>query len=300
MVDSTRAVLMDTGCDPLVVDRYVKAWLAGYRSEATRKTYWTGITKWLAWCRAHGLNPLEIVKTTVDLYLRHLESVELSDNSRSTYLTSVRSWYQWLFDEQIIGGNPAARVLSRRVDLPDGLSWADQYQVRHMLHEAPKVLNPDEHAAFCAMALCALRAGEVTRADIADLTTRRWVPQLKVHGKGFRERVIDIPPKAMEAFEAVGRDVGPLVTNRDGRRMARYSLARIVTKTAKAARLEHLGLTPHAMRRSWVSIALDLGVPLRDVQMYVGHAHSSTTERYDRRQDLTMRSPSWAVMQAVA
>ena len=43
------------------------------------------------------------------------------------------------------------------------------------------------------------------------------------------------------------------------------------------------GITPHALRRGFVTTLLEAGVDLLTVQELVGHADAVTTARYDRR-----------------
>jgi integrase len=40
---------------------------------------------------------------------------------------------------------------------------------------------------------------------------------------------------------------------------------------------------------------LDAGVPLRDIQVYMGHANSATTERYDLGRQHLDKSPAYAL-----
>lgn len=39
---------------------------------------------------------------------------------------------------------------------------------------------------------------------------------------------------------------------------------------------------PHELRASFITLGMDAGVPLRDVQDAAGHANPATTRRYDR------------------
>jgi site-specific recombinase XerD len=43
------------------------------------------------------------------------------------------------------------------------------------------------------------------------------------------------------------------------------------------------GITPHCLRRSYVSTLLEAGVDVFTVQRLAGHADAVTTARYDRR-----------------
>ena len=52
-------------------------------------------------------------------------------------------------------------------------------------------------------------------------------------------------------------------------------------RLAKGAGIEKR-VTPHSLRHSFITAALDAGVPLRDVQEAASHADPRTTMRYDR------------------
>jgi 4-oxalocrotonate tautomerase len=65
---------------------------------------------------------------------------------------------------------------------------------------------------------------------------------------------------------AIGeRTGGPLFVAADGRRLDRHGAGRIVRKTARRAGIGKL-VTPHTPRHAFITVALDAGVPLRDVQ----------------------------------
>ena len=71
-----------------------------------------------------------------------------------------------------------------------------------------------------------------------------------------------------------------------GQRLDRYGATRIVKRRAKAAGIVKR-ISPHSLRHSFITAALDAGVPLRDVQDAASHADPRTTMRYDRaRQSL--------------
>jgi site-specific recombinase XerD len=58
--------------------------------------------------------------------------------------------------------------------------------------------------------------------------------------------------------------------------MNRPAATRIVRRLAKRARItKHI--SPHSLRHSFITAALDAGVPLRDVQIAARHADPRTT-----------------------
>jgi site-specific recombinase XerD len=62
-----------------------------------------------------------------------------------------------------------------------------------------------------------------------------------------------------------------LATARRGSRTTRGAAARIVTRLAVAAGIDK-HLTPHSLRHSAITAALNAGVALRDVQEFARHA----------------------------
>ena len=63
--------------------------------------------------------------------------------------------------------------------------------------------------------------------------------------------------------------------------MSGEAIEDVVTCYAKRAELD--GLTPHGLRASFVTLALEGGAALHDVQYAAGHADPRTTERYQKR-----------------
>ena len=59
-------------------------------------------------------------------------------------------------------------------------------------------------------------------------------------------------------------------------------------------------LHPHDLRRAFVTLSLDAGPSMRDVQYYAGHADPRTTRRYDRARHNLDRHPTYALAGLVA
>jgi integrase/recombinase XerD len=92
---------------------------------------------------------------------------------------------------------------------------------------------------------------------------------------------------------AIGdRQEGPLLLDQAGARLVRHDAARIIRRLAHAAGITKR-VSPHSLRHSFVTLALDAGVTLRDVQDAAGHADPRTTRRYDRARNNLDRHPTY-------
>ena len=96
------------------------------------------------------------------------------------------------------------------------------------------------------------------------------------------------------------RESGPIFMNHDGTsRLDRHASARIVRRLTKAAGIEKR-ISPHSLRHSFITAALDAGVPLRDVQEAASHSDPRTTMRYDRGRGSLDRHATYIVSTFVA
>ncbi|MCP3935567.1 MAG: tyrosine-type recombinase/integrase [Actinomycetia bacterium] len=92
----------------------------------------------------------------------------------------------------------------------------------------------------------------------------------------------------------------PIFLNHDGaRRHDRHASARIMRRLAKRAGIDKR-ISPHSLRHSFITAALDAGVPLRDVQEAASHADPRTTMRYDRGRESLDRHATYIASTFVA
>jgi integrase/recombinase XerD len=89
---------------------------------------------------------------------------------------------------------------------------------------------------------------------------------------------------------------GPLLATATGGRVRRWELRELIQRLAKTAGIASWAqLSVHSMRHTGITLALDAGATLRDVQDYAGHRDPRTTRRYDRARDNLDRSPAYTL-----
>jgi integrase/recombinase XerC len=207
-------------------------------------------------------------------------------------LASLRAFYRWLARDGVATHDPTAGIPTPRVPrrLPKPLG-VDECAT---LAEAPEPRDPDrarrDRALVELLYGAGLRVGELVALDVRDLDLRRG--EVRVWGKGGKERVVPLPAQARAALSAWldGRErpgilAEPLFISfaRRGRgkprRLGERDVRRVLAARAKAARLSE-PVHPHRLRHSYATHLLDMGADLRAIQELLGHASLSTTQKY--------------------
>ena len=187
------------------------------------------------------------------------------------------------------------------------------HQARALL-EAPnsETLKGQRDRALLSVFLYhGLRREELCTLKVRDITSRRGVAHLRVHGKGGKTRYIPLHPGTAELLtdylEALGHGSDPTAplfrpvrnnANTKGLEHAMttdgvYRVVRQYLRTIGAGASERLGA--HALRATAATNALDHEADIAKVQEWLGHANIATTRLYDRRKHRPEDSPTFKV-----
>jgi integrase/recombinase XerD len=291
-----------TGADP--VRRLLAAFLVGYEGH-TRIAYARDLADWLTFCDRHGIEPLSAHRAHVDAYAREL--AEVQGRARSTVarrLSALTGFYGYALDEGLIERSPLAGVRRPKVADDSQTTGLDRDQLRAVLAAARSRAaigagqSNRDLALVTLLAHNGLRIGEALAADVEDLGTERGHRTLRITRKGARRATVVLAPVTARALDDYlgDRQSGPLFITAGGRRMDEPAAFRMVRRLARAAGLDCADrLSPHSLRHAFVTLALDAGVSLRDVQDAAGHADPRTTRRYDRARHNLDRAATYAV-----
>jgi integrase/recombinase XerD len=262
-------------------------WLAQYTNLGTLDIYTRDLRWFFGWCQDQSLHPLTDIRR-VDLahYRTWLErECGLSATTIYARLGTLRSYYDSALIDDHIAKDPTHGLKMPRPE-PDETRkiWLDRYQVGALLRAAEQS-KPSEFALIHLLASLGLRITSTCDIQIEDVGKRekgyRWLITTGKNGKRVKR---PLPAPVCESVEkAIGeRKTGPLLIRRDGSPMTRRSADRVVKRLALAADLpEHL--SPHDLRRSFITNAIDADIPLAEVQYAVDHKDPRTTATYDRR-----------------
>ena len=267
-------------------------------SPHTHTAYSRDLTNFLAYLAGHfgtdAWSWADVDRLTVRGFLGYLTRLHQSRRSTARALSAVRTFFRYLHRDDRIATNPARAVSSPKFErhLPayldraqaDALFEAAEMRAREGRFTDVRNLAILELFYSTGMRLSELRG--VNRGDL-DLVSQ----QVKVRGKGRRERIIPVGDHAQLAlrnYEARrdeltrrlgAADRAAVFLSARGRRMSTSAIQRVVTTHLHRID-EESGLSTHSLRHSFATHLLDAGADLRAVQELLGHASISTTQIY--------------------
>ncbi len=209
-------------------------------------------------------------------------------------LSAVRSLFSHLEDQGVIQANPAADLVTPKLEraVPAYLTVDEVFRVLAR-PEPGHALGCRDLAILEVLYSSGLRVAEVQGLNVGSVDFGQRL--VRVLGKGDKERLVPIGSQALKVLGAYleltahvrkrVRPAGragpgePLFLNYRGERLTARSIRRIVKRYAAECGLP-AAVGPHAMRHSFATHLLDGGADLRSVQEMLGHESLSTTQRY--------------------
>jgi len=257
-------------------------------AERTRKAYGVDLGQFVEW--AGEREPGEIRHRDVRRFAAGLSSDGAAPATVARKLAAVRGLFDFLVRTERVGQNPADLVSSpkREEKLPRVLTVE---QVRELLERIPArtPLELRDRAMLELAYSCGLRCEEIVSLDVGALDFE--TEQLRVLGKGSKERLLPVGEPAQQALRRYGERGRHALTadpreqalflSKSGRRLSNSDVTRRLGLWVREAALA-AGVSPHSLRHSFATHLLEGGADLRTIQELLGHASISTTQVYTR------------------
>ena len=210
-------------------------------------------------------------------------------------LSSIRGFFRHLHLEDRIPLNPARAVRAPKAEkrLPGHLSRSEVDAVFRFAEARAEENTLQGTRTLLILEILygsGIRLSELHDLDLTELD--RQAEQVKVRGKGKKERIVPLTRRALQALsryenrrdEAVakggaGSGSPALLLNAKGGRLSRRSIQRAVREVLEKAALDQ-GLSVHSLRHSFATHLLDAGADLMAVKELLGHVSLSTTQIY--------------------
>ncbi len=206
--------------------------------------------------------------------------------------------------------NPAEKVEQKiKVEDSEPHIALSKHEVKRLLAaiDTSTALGKRDYALLLLLIFTGLRRNEATALVIGDISSKQEHMVLTVqHGKGKKRRDIPLRPEVFRAIHAYLEATNRLNDSPDSllfmgfykgdtprpSGITDHAVENIVKAYASKAGLT---CTPHDLRATFITLAIDTGSPVIKVQRLAGHSSPTTTERYYARKTDLDDSPVYKI-----
>jgi integrase/recombinase XerD len=286
-------VLPPARLDPLRLA--AAAYLARYKGQSRIHTE-CDLRAYLRWCAERAVDPLNTSRPYLELYVRWMqEDRNYAPSTVSRRLSTVAGFYRTCVIDGLLEHSPAEHVAPPTGYHAVADAGAQSPAVRGDAQHRTSILKPKRlRAGLPARATRVAHHGSHRprhRRPRRRARPPRRPSTRRRHRGGARPDATR--RRRRRRPRRRGRTEGPILLNREGRRMQRHSATRRLRQLQKIAGLRIARMHPHMLRHTYVTTMLDAGVDLRDTQIAARHADPRTTMRYDRARTNLDRHPNY-------
>ena len=221
---------------------------------------------------------------TADRLIAWLGAQDWATETRRSYRGALRGFLRWAYRTKRIPNHLADELPAVREHRGAPRPTPDS-----VWREALMAAEPRVRLMLRLAAEAGLRRGEVSRVHTRDLIEGIDGPQLLVHGKGGKQRIVPISDSLADAIRAQAPAGGWLFPNDDN--SSHVSAPWIGTLVSAVLPPDW---TMHTLRHRFASRAYRGTRNLRAVQMLLGHESINTTQRYTAVDDGELRAAAMA------
>lgn len=262
------------------------------QSDESRRVYKDGWTRYRAWLFNQDIEVLEARPRNIGAYIAHLRDVGNAKSTRARVLSIIREFYGALVREELLSSNPAREVKNPKVESTPSTPSLTVLEIRQLVAAMPNESWKEKRDRICVRLLfgLGLRRAEVSRMRREDFRDGAVTCIVK----GNKKLTVGVPEWLEdEVFKwcmFAGIEAGSILPRSQKNRHAISGdmIYKIVVQAGKAVGVK---TSPHALRRTNITILGEMGVSLKERQLAVGHSSSSTTEKYDRARDASKNAP---------
>lgn len=275
--------------------RYLKL-QRGY-SANTLDAYERDLQKLLTYLEEGDKAVQDVTLDDLQHFAAGLHDIGIHARSQCRILSGVRSFFRFLQLDGYRDDDPSELLESPVLGqhLPEVLS-ADEVDLLEGSIDLSKWEGHRNRAIIEVLFSCGLRVSELVNLKLTDLYLQEQY--IRVFGKGSKERLVPISPKAIKELDFWFADrqamkIKPgeedyVFLNRRGAHLTRTMILIMIKQQAELAGIQKT-ISPHTLRHSFATALLEGGADLRAIQAMLGHESIGTTEIYTHIDMSTLR-----------
>ncbi len=233
--------------------------------------------------------PAKIELSDLQKFVQYISELGVTPRTQARVISGIKAFFSYIMFEEIIEVNPTTLLETPKIGkkLPVVLS-VDEIDRLLAAIDLSKPEGQRNKAMLETLYSCGLRVSELINLKISNVYADLGF--LRVDGKGNKERLIPISPKALKEINLYYQDRRRLQNiedsdgnivflNRRGKRLTRVMIFTIVKDLANKIQIKKK-ISPHTFRHSFATHLVEGGADLRAVQEMLGHESILTTEIY--------------------
>ena len=257
------------------INEAIKQWLYG-KSPSTIRNYSRVIKNYIDY-----LGDIHVVnssKSDLRDYMELLAGQGSSTNTLNTYGNIIKSFFSFLNVE-----SHAITNITANVKVPKPVSAVRERILSRQEIDAMVTLETNQRNRLILQLLffCGLRVSELTSLKWQDIKDNGSTAYIHVTGKGNKQRTLIVPVllwQQIKAFKGSSDNNSPVFPSRKGGSHLTQKAVWDVVSTAS----NRIGISasPHWLRHTHATLALQNGADVHQVSTSLGHASIATTSKY--------------------
>ena len=275
--------------------------IAGQLAPRTRRIYMSDAKHFATWLVGRGIDLAQAKRSDIIEYRRHLGESYARSTAIRMLVVAQRILHEAVLRGDLVS-NPADDVKGfKSTENETPHTALSKTQARELLAaiDLTGPLGLRNYALIMLLLRTGLRRSEASALDIGDMSKEQGHQVVTVrHGKGDKRRKAKLPVDVHRSIQTYLAGISrtkasaaaPLfIRFRAGpggnphQTETRLGEKGIETIVKTRAAVIGVNLTPHGLRASFVTLTLEGGASLHQVQYAAGHADPRTTERYQKR-----------------
>ena len=267
-------------------------------SDNTINAYLADISKLFLFLTDEQIHPLDATLDNLETFSASLRDLGIQPRSQARILSGIRSFYHYLLLEDYLQADPCELLESPQIGLhlPETLTLEEINSLIENIDLSSRE-GQRNRTILETLYSCGLRVSELCNLKISDLYLEEGF--IKVEGKGNKQRLIPISPKAIQELQLYFIDRNQISIKKDyedyvfiskrGTNISRIMVFHIIKTLSEAIGLKKR-ISPHTFRHSFATHLLEGGANLRAIQCMLGHESIGTTEIYTHIDKNRLRS----------
>ena len=266
-------------------------------SPHTVEAYQRDLEKLLNYLKQEGKTVDDVQLEDLQHFAATLHELGIGPSSQCRILSGVRSFFRFLELDGWREDDPSELLESPVLGehLPEVLSEEEVDMLEGSI-DLSKWEGQRNKAIIEVLFSCGLRVSELVNLKLSSIYVDEQY--VRVMGKGSKERLVPISPKALRELDLwfVDRNLMKIkpgeedyvFLNRRGAHLTRTMILIMIKRQAEEAGIQKT-ISPHTLRHSFATALLEGGADLRAIQAMLGHESIGTTEIYTHIDMSTLR-----------